>query len=46
MTNGPIPRKHPQRQMEDGLADGQTLFHRTFPATAGGPITVVNAAQY
>ena len=35
-TNDTIPRKCPDRQ-KDGQKDGQTLFYRTLPATAGGP---------
>ena len=34
-TNDNIPRK----QME-GWKDGQTIFYRTLPATAGGPIRI------
>ena len=34
-NNDNIPRK----QME-GWKDGQTLFYRTLPATAGGPIRI------
>ena len=37
-TNEPIPRKLTDRR-KDGRADEQTLFYRTFPAEAGGPIT-------
>ena len=33
----PIPRKRPDRRT-DGKMDGQTLFYRTFPVTAEGPI--------
>ena len=39
-TNDTIPRKRPDRMTEgwkDGWKDGQTLFHRTLPATAGCP---------
>ena len=32
-TNNQIPRKLPERR-----TDGETLFHRTLLATAGGPI--------
>ena len=43
-----IPRKHPDRRkdrqkdrwndkLKDRWKDGQTLFYRTLPATAGGP---------
>ena len=34
--NDTIPRKCPDRR-KDGQKDRQTLFHRIFPATAGGP---------
>ena len=34
-SNDPIPRKYPASQMVEGN-DGQTLFHRILPATAGG----------
>ena len=37
-TNEPIPRKLTDRR-KDGRADEKTLFYRTFPAEAGGPIT-------
>ena len=40
-TNKPIPRKLPERRTErwkDAQMKGQTLIHRTLPATAGGPI--------
>ena len=39
-NNYTIPRKHPDRRSE-GQKDGQTLFHRTLPATAGGPIAKI-----
>ena len=32
-TDDTIPRKRPDKRR-----DGQTLFHRTLPANAGGPI--------
>ena len=38
-TNDIIPRKCPERR-KDGWKDGQTLFHRTLLANAGGSITV------
>ena len=41
-TNDTIPRKRPDRQdgQKDGWKDGQTLFHRTLPVTAGCPKTL------
>ena len=36
-VNGTIQRKCPNRRTE-GQKDGQTLFYRTLPATAAGPI--------
>ena len=48
-TNDTIPRKHLDRQKDgkmeggkDGWKDGQTLFHRTLSATAGGPKKKIN----
>ena len=45
-VNDTIQRKHPDRWMEgqterrtDGRKDGQILFSRTLPTTAGGPIS-------
>ena len=35
-ANDTIPRKRVDRRT-DGWKDGQTLFYRTLPATAGGP---------
>ena len=40
-TVDPIPRKHLDCQKK-GQIYGKTLFHRTLPATAGGPIIVFN----
>ena len=40
-TNEPTPRKltHSRKDVrKDGWTDGQTLFYRTLPAEAGGPI--------
>ena len=40
-TNEPIPRKLPHRKTKgekDGRTDGQTIIHRTLPATFRGPI--------
>ena len=44
-VNDTIQRKDPDRQMErqteglmEGRMDRETLFYRTLPATAGGPI--------
>ena len=37
-TNDQIPRKLPDRCRNLQNMDGQTLFHRTLPAMAGGPI--------
>ena len=39
-TNDTIPRKRPDKWKDgrtEGRKDGQTLFHRTLPTTAGGP---------
>ena len=39
-TNDKIPRKHPDRwkdRQKDRRKDGQSLFHRTLPATARCP---------
>ena len=36
-ANDPILKKHP-----NGQKDRQILFRRTLPATAGGPINIVN----
>ena len=38
-TNEPIPRKLTDRR-KDGRKEGGTLFYRTLPAEAGGPIKV------
>ena len=43
-TNEPIPRKLTDRR-KDGRADEQTLFYRTFPAEAGGPIKAKNTKE-
>ena len=37
--NDTIPRKYLDRRMDGRMKDGQTLFYRTLPATAGGPKT-------
>ena len=37
-VNDTIQRKHPHRRTEGRKDDEQTLFYRTLPATAGGPI--------
>ena len=34
--NDTIPRKYLDRRMDGRMKDGQTLFYRTLPATAGG----------
>ena len=44
-TNEPILRKRTDRWNDgrkDGRKDGKTLFYRTLPVEAGGPITVEN----
>ena len=40
-TNDTIPRKCPDRQ-KNGRKDRQTLFHRTLPANAGDPTSLVS----
>ena len=43
-TNDAIPRKRLDRRTDgrtDGWKDRQTLFHRTLPATARGPIKIM-----
>ena len=40
-VNDIIQRKRPDRRtkgQKDGRKDGETLFYRTLPATAGGPL--------
>ena len=37
-TNDQIPSKLPDRRTNLQNTDGQTLFHRTLPATTGSPI--------
>ena len=38
-TNDTNPRKRQAKGRKDRQEDGQTLFHRTLTATAGGPIS-------
>ena len=40
-TNDTTPRKYPDR-WKNGQKDGQTLFHRTLPANAGDPTSLVS----
>ena len=40
-VNDTVQRKHPEG-WKDGRTDGQTLFYRTLPATAGGPTITTN----
>ena len=44
-TNESIPRKLTDNR-KDGWKDEQTLFYRTLPAEAGGPIKFFNHQQY
>ena len=40
-TNDTIPRKYPDRRKNE-QKDRQTLFHRTLPANAGDPTSLVS----
>ena len=44
-TNDAISRKRPDQQ-KDGRKDGQTLFWRTLPTTAGGQITTLKEESF